>query len=175
MAVVVLCQSPAYVPGFMPFEGHILNYVFGSAPSPVSVQIWPIAPATAVTGAAVFINGSGVKPSTLTAIPGTQGKTLTFNLGGDPDEFPGQVNTVFIDIDDNRPDYTSVAMRYYRAAGAVPTTTTTTTAPPATTPPATTTTTTRPPTTGPVTTPMPGKRPPYGDRDRKRGKKGRKK
>src|SRR5262245_52643608 len=165
MAVVVLCQSPAYVPGFMPFEGHILNCVYGNAPSQVSVQIWPIAPATAVTGAAVFINGSGVKPSALTPIAGTQGQTLTFNLGGDPDEFPGSVNTVFIDIDDNRPDFTPVSMRYYRAAGTLPTTTTTA-------PPATTTTTTRPPTTGPLTTPMMAK--PYGARG-KGGKKGRKK
>src|SRR5215475_5083 len=117
MAAVVLCQSPPYAPGFFPFEGHILNAIFGGTPMSVTVQLWPIAPATAITGATVFINSSGPRPSTLTPMSGSNGKTLTFNLGGDPSEFPGAVNTVFIDVDDNAPGFTPAALSYYRIGG----------------------------------------------------------
>jgi hypothetical protein len=180
MAAVVLCQNPACVPGFLPFNGHILGTVFGSTPTAVTVQLWPIAPATSITSAAVFINSSGVKPSTLTSITGTQGKTLTFNLGGDPDEIPASVNTVFLDIDDNGPGFTSAALAYYRASGAVSTTAPPTTMPPTTAPPTTAPPTTAPPTTGPSTTlpppehPHPHPRPRPRREKRKAKKKGKK-
>jgi hypothetical protein len=170
MAAVVLCQSPAYLPGFFPFEGHILNAIFGSSPMTVTVQLWPIAPATAITGATVFINSSGPRPSTLTSISGTNGKTLSFNLGGDPNEFPGAVNTVFIDVDDNAPGFTPAALSYYRTAGGTGTTSPPTTAPPTTAPPTTPPLSTAPPVT--LAPPVP---PPSPRREkRKAKKKGRK-
>lgn len=139
MASVLRFVSPKIGRLFNPTATDLIDQVFGTTPSPVSVEIYPCQGATSVSNATLTINGS---TRNFTTSSGQNPLALTFNLGGDTIEIAGGANTITITALDNGSwGATTFNVSYYRLASATTTTTTTT---------STTTTST-------TTTPAPGK------------------
>jgi hypothetical protein len=138
----------------------LLNQLFTNVPMAVSVDLWVIAPATALstTQAPVVTVNATVIPSQVIGSGANQ--TLTFQLGGLAVENAGALNSVGITAYDNlamaappRAAQAAWVVQYYRIPDPPPMTTPPMTTPPVTTPPVTTPPVTTPPvTTPPVTT-----------------------
>jgi glycosyltransferase involved in cell wall biosynthesis len=95
--------------GAGPFTGPVIT----SAPLRVTAEAYPVAPATRITGQAVSINGVG---RAFTSVSGENPATLEFDLGGDPAETAGALNTVTIAVtDDGDGGPTRVSALYFRS------------------------------------------------------------
>jgi hypothetical protein len=142
---------------FDPGADDLLDTIVDGTPTPVTVEVYPVAPAAQITGQALAINGT---PRTFTSVAGQNPSRLQFHLGGDPGENVGAVNTVAITVTDDAAGATQFVLRYFRkradAASPVAATTTTTTRTQGKSP-LPTTVTTRTPRKPPTTTAAPRK------------------
>jgi hypothetical protein len=139
MTALLRLVGPAVAKYFGPAPDDLIDTIFDGIPMPVTAEVYPFFPATQIADQALSING--VERS-FTSVSGQNPTWLQFNLGGDPDEIAGGINTLTVSVSDDAGSTTHFVLRYFRLAGGSNngklattrpvTTTTTTTSPPLT-------------------------------------------
>jgi hypothetical protein len=145
MAALLRLVGPAVARYLNPGPDDLLDTLFDGLPMPVTAEVYPFAPATRITGHTLLVNGA---VRDFTSVSGQSPTWLQFNLGGDPAETTGGINTLTLSVTDDAGATTHFSLRYFRLAGSSPSGT------PATTPQRLKTTATTPSRlTTPATTP----------------------
>jgi hypothetical protein len=95
----------------------MIDTFFDGTPMPVTIEVYPFAPATRIVGQKLSINGASREFS---GVSGQNPVTLQFLLGGDPSETAGGINTVSVSVTDNVGATTHFSLRYFRLSEEVP-------------------------------------------------------
>lgn len=114
MTALLRLVGPAVAKYFGPAPDDLIDIIFDGIPMPVTAEVYPFFPATKITDQALSINGV---VRTFTSVSGQNPTWLQFNLGGDPDEIPGGINTLTVSVSDDAGSATHFVLRYFRLAG----------------------------------------------------------
>jgi hypothetical protein len=123
MTALLRLVGPGVAKYFGPAPDDLIDTIFDEIPMPVTAEVYPFVPATQITDQALSINGVG---KSFTSVSGQNPTWLQFNLGGDPDETSGGINTLTISVSDDAGSTTHFVLRCFRLArGPIRTATTT--------------------------------------------------
>jgi hypothetical protein len=113
MAALMRLIGPAIGRYFGPGPDDMIDTFFDGTPMPVSIEVFPFAPAKRITGQKLAINGS---PREFAGVSGQNPASLQFLLGGDAAETSGGINTVSVSVTDDTGATTHFSLRYFRLA-----------------------------------------------------------
>lgn len=113
MSAIMRVVGPAVGRYFSPGPDDMIDTFFDGTPMPVSVEVYPFAPATRITGQKLSINGTS---RSFSGITGENPASLQFHLGGDDDETAGGINTATLSVTDDAGATTHFSLRYFRMA-----------------------------------------------------------
>jgi hypothetical protein len=105
----------------------VLDFPFSNGASLVIAQLYPLSPASQVTGVTLAINGN---VRLCTSSIGANPRIIQLNLGGDPAENAGAMNTLSVTATDDQGGNTAFSVQYFRMVNPGGATTTTTPPPP---------------------------------------------
>jgi hypothetical protein len=111
MTALLRLVNPQAARYFCPGPDDLIDNVFDDTPTPVTVEVYTLSPATHLVGQTLQINGDD---RDFTSVSGQNPTSLQFTLGGDPDEAEGGINTVTLSVTDNAGSTTYFALRYFR-------------------------------------------------------------
>jgi hypothetical protein len=131
MAALMRLVGPSVARYFDPGPDDLIDTFFDGTPMPVTIEVFPFAPARRITDQKLSINGAA---RDFARVSGQNPASLQFHLGGDAGETAGGINTVNLSVTDDAGATTHFALRYFRMADArdAPATTTTSMHPPTT-------------------------------------------
>jgi hypothetical protein len=115
MAALMRLVGPSVARYFDPGPDDLIDSFFDGTPMPVTIEVYPFAPATRITGQKLLINGSA---RDFTGVSGENPASLQFHLGGDAGETAGGINTVNLLVTDDGGATTHFSLRYFRVAAA---------------------------------------------------------
>jgi hypothetical protein len=102
---------------FDPGPDDLIDSFFDGTPMPVTVEVYPFVPAQRITGQRLSINGTA---RAFTSVSGQNPTSLQFQLGGDPGETVGGINTATLSVTDDAGATTHFSLRYFRVAAGPP-------------------------------------------------------
>jgi hypothetical protein len=111
MAALLRLVGPAVARYFGPGPDDMIDTFFDGTPMPVTVEVYPFAPATRIVAQKLSINGTSREFS---GVSGHNPASLQFVLGGDAAETAGGINTVSVSVTDNVGATTHFSLRYFR-------------------------------------------------------------
>jgi hypothetical protein len=114
MPALMRMVGPSVGRYYDPGPDDLIDASFDGTPMPVTVEVYPFAPATRITGQKLSVNGNA---RSFTGISGHNPAALQFTLGGDADETAGGINTANLTITDDTGATTHFSLRYFRMAG----------------------------------------------------------
>jgi hypothetical protein len=117
MAALMRLVGPAVARYFGPGPDDMIDTFFDGTPMPVTIEVYPFAPATRITGQKLAINGAARE---FTGVSGHNPASLQFVLGGDPGETAGAINTVTVSVTDDAGGTTHFSLRYFRLVESKP-------------------------------------------------------
>jgi hypothetical protein len=117
MAALLRLVGPSVARYFDPGPDDLIDTFFDRTPMPVTVEVFPFAPARRITEQKLLINGSERE---FAGIAGQNPASLQFHLGGDPGETAGGINTVNLSVTDDAGGTTHFSSRYFRVASEGP-------------------------------------------------------
>jgi hypothetical protein len=120
MAALMRLVGPSVARYFDPGPDDLIDSFFDGTPMPVSIEVYPFAPATRITDQRLLINGAA---RDFTEVTGENPASLQFTLGGDALETAGGINTVNLSVTDDAGSTTHFSLRYFRMAKEAPTAT----------------------------------------------------
>lgn len=113
MAALMRLIGPSVARYFDPGPDDLIDTFFDETPMPVTIEVFPFAPATRITDQKLSINGASRE---FTGVSGQNPVTLQFHLGGDAGETAGGINTVNVTVTDDAGGTTHFSLRYFRRA-----------------------------------------------------------
>ena len=116
MAALMRLVGPAVARYFDPGPDDLIDSFFDGTPMPVTVEVFPFAPATRITSQKLLVNGTA---RDFTGVSGQNPASLQFTLGGDVDETAGGINTASLSVTDDAGTTTHFALRYFRMADSI--------------------------------------------------------
>jgi hypothetical protein len=122
MAALMRLVGPSVARYFDPGPDDLIDTFFDGTPMPVTIEVFPFAPARCITDQKLSINGAARE---FACVSGQNPTSHQFHLGGDTGETPGGINTVNLSVTDDAGATTHFSLRYFRmvdAAHAGPTT-----------------------------------------------------
>jgi hypothetical protein len=114
MAALMRLVGPSVARYFDPGPDDLIDTFFDGIPMPVTVEVFPFAPATRITSQKLMVNGAA---RDFTGVTGQNPASLQFTLGGDVGETAGGINTANLSVTDDAGATTHFALRYFRMAG----------------------------------------------------------
>lgn len=111
MAALMRLVGPAVARYFGPGPDDMIDTFFDHTPMPVTIEVYPFAPATRIVTQKLSINGAAREFS---GVSGQNPASLQFLLGGDPGETAGGINTVSVSVTDDVGATTHFSLRYFR-------------------------------------------------------------
>ena len=117
MAALMRLVGPAVARYFDPGPDDMIDTFFDGTPMPVTVEVYPFAPATRITGQKLSINGAARE---FNGVSGQNPASLQFLLGGDASETAGGINTVSVSVTDDAGATTHFSLRYFRVVARHP-------------------------------------------------------
>jgi hypothetical protein len=111
MPALLRLVGPALARYFDPGPDDLIDSFFDGTPMPVTVEVYPFLPATRVTAQTLLINGAARH---FASVSGQNPTWLQFNLGGDPSETAGGINTATLSVTDDAGSTTHFSLRYFR-------------------------------------------------------------
>jgi len=131
MAALMRLVGPSVARYFDPGPDDLIDTFFDGTPMPVTIEVFPFAPARRITDQKLSINGAARE---FACVSGQNPASLQFHLGGDAGETPGGINTVNLSVTDDAGAMTHFSLRYFRMSDARDEQAATTTMHPPTTP-----------------------------------------
>jgi len=113
MPALMRLVGPSVGRYYGPGPDDLVDASFDGTPMPVTVEVYPFAPATRITGQKLSVNGNA---RTFTGVSGNNPAALQFTLGGDADETTGGINTANLTVIDDTGGTTHFSLRYFRIA-----------------------------------------------------------
>lgn len=113
MAALMRLVGPSVARYFDPGPDDLIDTFFDETPMPVTIEVFPFAPATRITDQRLSINGASRE---FRGVSGQNPASLQFHLGGDAVETAGGINTVSVTVTDDAGGTTHFSLRYFRRA-----------------------------------------------------------